>query len=144
MVIGLAHFLQTTALERSTLTQAAIIDNGIPMQIEERGINDMIDTYGRRRIQKNAPYLLKPPSVDFHPALDQPTIGPTTIEHCQKASIKGIIVCAETTIIAEKERTIEAVNDAGMYLYAIPYRELSALYMENFPRIWPRNAAIAS
>jgi DUF1009 family protein len=143
-VLGLARLIEATALERDSLTQAAIIDNGIPMQLEERGINEMIDTYNRRRIQRVAPYLLKPPSVGFHPALDQPVIGPTTIEHCQKAGIKGIIVCAETTIVADKPRTIAAVNAARMYLYAMSYLELSALYMGNFPETWARSVAIGA
>lgn len=128
---------------RLRFAQAVIVDNGFVIDLEASGTDDLLHRY-RKRPVKHAPFLLKLPSVEFDPALDQPTIGPRTIEYCAAAGIRGIVICAETTIVASRSATIKRMNELEMFLYALPFSQLRELYRRNFPRTWAQNAAIGA
>jgi len=145
LIVGVGkHLALTPRKNRMRFAQAVIVDHGMIMEVEARGTNDLIYRYGKNKIKPRVPFLLKPPSVEFNPALDQPTIGPDTIEYCSAAGVQGIVVCAETTTIVNKTVTIQRVNDCGMFLYALPFSELQQTYVQHFPNTWMRNAPRAA
>lgn len=141
LVVRVGKHLALMPRERNRFAQAVIVDNGIIAEVEARGTNELIRRYAKRKV-KRMPFLLKPPSVDFDPALDQPTIGPDTVELCRTAGVCGIVVCAETTTIANKAATILRINDCGMFLYAMPFSKLRQTYVQHFPNTWTRNSTI--
>lgn len=136
LLITLGKQIDLISPQRIRLSQAAIVDNGVVAMVETTGTDQLIDAYGKSKIRRHHPFLLKPPSVEFNPALDQPTIGPTTVSMCQKAGVKGIVVCAETTVVVDKKQTIKLLNQHGMFLYSIPLKQLSKVYRENFSHTW--------
>ena len=118
------------------LAQAAIVDSGQIIDVEATGTDAMLRKYARGGQQGRSSYLLKPPSVEFSPALDQPTIGPATVENCAKARLSGVVICSDTTTIVDKKRTLAALDQAGMYLYAMPLQEVAEIYRKNFAATW--------
>lgn len=50
---------------------------------------------------------------------DLPAIGPNTIDGVKRAGLNGIAIEAGHAIILEREATLRAANDAGIYIYGI-------------------------
>ncbi|TBY62834.1 DUF1009 domain-containing protein [Rhizobium leguminosarum bv. viciae] len=137
LLVTLGRHIDIISPQRVNLSQAAIVDSGVIVEVETTGTDQLIDSYGTKSlIKRRIPFLLKPPSVDFNPALDQPTIGPTTVAKCVRAKIAGIVVCAETTIVIDKRQTLQLLDQAEMFLYSIPFRQLAQVYRENFDHTW--------
>ena len=124
------------------LSQAAVIDEGEQPAVERLGTDSLVREVGRRR-RKSFPILVKPPSVEFDPALDQPTIGPKTMDECAAAGIRGVLFCAETTTFVQREEAIRVADSRGVFLYGMPFSQLCELYEQSFPRTWARNRSIA-
>jgi len=144
LIVSVGKKLALTPQNRTRFAQAVIVDHGIILEVEARGTNELINRYAKSRIRRRMPFLLKPPSVEFNPALDQPTIGPDTVDYCRAAGVRGIVVCAETTTIVAKSLTIQRINDCGMFLYALPFSELRQTYVQNFSNTWMQNAPITA
>jgi DUF1009 family protein len=142
VIVQLARKLEITSHERNRFAQAAIVDNGIIVDTETVGTNELLSRYAKRAVKRVMPYLLKPPSAEFDPALDQPTIGPITIDYCKMAGIRGIVVCSETTTIANINMTLKRITEEGMFLYGLPFNRLREIYVRHFPDTWTRNASI--
>jgi DUF1009 family protein len=143
LIVRVGRHLARMHRDRSRFAQAVIVDNKVIAEVEARGTNDLIRRYAKHKV-KRMPFLLKPPSVEFDPALDQPTIGPDTIEACKGAGVRGIVVCAETTTIANKAATLQRINDCDMFLYALAFSELRQTYEQHFANTWTRNSPIAA
>lgn len=120
---------------RNRLSQAVIVDRNIIRGVEGKGTNDLLHRYGRSQ-NRTMPFLLKLPSAEFDPALDQPTIGPDTFRLCKKVGIQGIVVCAETTVVVEKVATIEQANALDLFLYALPFSQLREVFLRHSPNSW--------
>jgi hypothetical protein len=50
------------------------------------------------------------------------------------------VVCAETTVVAQRAVTIAAINQNRMFFHALPYEPLLELYASEFNSAWRRNA----
>jgi DUF1009 family protein len=133
IVVKAAHSLDVTMRSTGRVAQSVIVNRGDIIETERFGTDKLLRKFGKNPIRGDQPYLIKLPSVHFHPALDQPTIGLDTVINCQRSGIQGIIVCAETTIVARKEETLIHLNRAGMFLYAVPFEYIRSLYEQNFP-----------
>ena len=48
--------------------------------------------------------------------VDMPAIGPRTVQEAHKAGLHGVAVGAGSTLIVDKEKTIETANRLGLYL----------------------------
>ena len=136
--------LSVTSPGQSRFSQAVIVDRNVICAVEAAGTDALIQNYAASPMGKRQamPFLLKLPSPAFNPALDQPTIGLNTIAECKKARIQGLLVCAETTIVGQKQATIERINSLGMFLYAIPFSQLREIYLQRDQNSWARNASI--
>jgi DUF1009 family protein len=141
IIMRVATKMRSDTHEHLRFAQAAIVDNGSPIDIEATGTDDLLERY-RNHSDKRMPFMLKLPSIEFNPALDQPTIGPRTVDRCAAAKIHGIVICSETTTIVSRQTTIDQINQAGMFLYAVPFSQLKQIYVQCFPETWARNASI--
>lgn len=63
--------------------------------------------------------LVKAPKPDQDRRLDMPTIGPKTIEAVVAAGLAGIAVVAGATLLAEPDRTIDAAEQAGIFITGV-------------------------
>jgi hypothetical protein len=117
----------TSALHsRSRISQAAIVDRGIVVRRETgTGTNGLITAYGRNPpTPQEVPTLVKVPTPGLPVALDQPTIGPTTVENCVENGIKGIVVCSRVTVVAQREEVIRLCDERGIFLHALGWDDL--------------------
>jgi DUF1009 family protein len=122
--------------QRIRLSQAAIVAAGQLIAIEHSSTDGLLRRAGRAGHGLGDRYLLKMPSVGFYPALDQPAIGPKTAEGAVKAGLNGLIVCAELTIIIDRERTIEVLDRAGLFLHAVPLPTVCDVYARRLDCDW--------
>ena len=62
--------------------------------------------------------LVKGPKMGQDTRADMPTIGPSTIENAQKASLAGIVIDAGEVILLQPEKCIALANAAGLVLWS--------------------------
>lgn len=134
--------LEKQSPNQNRFSQAVIVDRKIVFDTEANGTDDLLRRYAKSRPHRTMPFLLKLPSAGFNPALDQPTIGLRTIFECEKAGVQGVLICAETTIVAQKQAMIERINQLDMFLYAVPFNQLRKIYLQHSPNSWAKNASI--
>jgi DUF1009 family protein len=132
--------LHNTQHRRNRFSQAVIVDRNVICAVETTGTEAMLRHYGNSKLTRSMPVLLKLPSADFFPALDQPTIGPDTVAQCKRAGVQGIVVCAETTVVVEKTAVVGQINALGMFLYAVPFSQLREIYLRHSPNSWAQTA----
>jgi DUF1009 family protein len=68
---------------------------------------------------KNNAVLIKLKKPHQSDKADLPTIGLTTIAKCAEVGIKGLVIQANSTLVLDKERLIEAVNDNKLFLKVV-------------------------
>lgn len=136
LLVTLGKQIEFQAAKRLRLTQAAIVDDGVIIDVETTGTDSLLAKFAASSVGRRAPYLLKLPSVDFNPALDQPTIGPTTVANCTRAGLSGIVICSDITTIVDKQLTITELDKAGLFLYGIPLAQLVEIYRSHFDLTW--------
>ena len=61
--------------------------------------------------------LVKIPKPGQELRVDLPTIGPLTIEGCERAGLRGIALKAGAALILERETTCKLAEQAGLFLY---------------------------
>lgn len=144
LIVRVAEHLSAARPKPNRFAQAVIVDGGIVIETERSGTNELCHRYGRSFRKRVMPFLLKLPSVEFYPALDQPTIGPDTVKYCHANGIRGMVICTETTTVANRKTTIEQTNARNMFLYALPLSQLRAACSARFPNTWTQNASIAA
>jgi DUF1009 family protein len=107
------------------ISQAAIVDRGFIVDREQRaGTNGLLRAYRRYGGRRDLPTLVKMPTRGFPAALDQPTIGTKTVEECFAAGVRGIVVCAEVTVVAQREQAIRLCDEYGIFLHALELQDL--------------------
>jgi DUF1009 family protein len=81
------------------------------------GTDAMIKRCGDLRItyKKNA-ILVKMKKPKQNTKVDLPTIGFLTIENCVSASIKGVAIQANSTLILDREDVIDRANEMGIFI----------------------------
>lgn len=124
LALSLRPSSSRSTYERIRPSQAAIVDRATIKLREVLGTKHLLRRYARDTSAKEFPYLLKIPSPDFNSALDEPVIGPETVDDCRAAGVRGIVICADATRVIARELTIEKVNSYGMFLYGVPASEL--------------------
>ncbi|NBN62303.1 LpxI family protein [Pannonibacter tanglangensis] len=80
---------------------------------------------GRVRVKGMAGVLVKAAKPGQDLRVDLPTIGPRTIELARAAGLAGIAVEAGRALVAERETTLAAARQAGLFLHGLaPLAEL--------------------
>lgn len=68
---------------------------------------------------KKEAILVKMKKVNQSKKADLPTIGVDTVNNCHKSQIKGIAVKAGSTLILEKDKVVNLVDELGMFLVVV-------------------------
>ena len=112
--------------------QGAVVANGVCLAVEAIEGTDLMlarlaDLPADRRAAAPPPsgVLFKGPKPGQDRRLDQPTIGPTTVEGITRAGLKGIVVAADETVLLNSDRTRKAADDAGVFVYGATVVELN-------------------
>ena len=117
-----AGFRVVSALGRLDVGQAAVVVKGRVLAVEAaEGTNAMLARCdemrkgaGRRR--GLAGVLVKAPKPGQEERVDLPTIGPGTVEMAARAGLAGIAVAAGRVLIADRDATIAAAGEHGLFL----------------------------
>jgi DUF1009 family protein len=117
-----AGFRVVSALGRLDVGQAAVVVKGRVLAVEAaEGTNAMLARCdemrkgaGRRR--GLAGVLVKAPKPGQEERVDLPTIGPETVEMAAQAGLAGIAVAAGRVLIADRDATIAAAGQHGLFL----------------------------
>ena len=103
--------------------QAVVVVNGHVIAIEGvEGTDKMLERckslkqWGRKG---HHGVLVKVPKPSQDRRIDLPTIGPKTIEHVYAAHLAGIAVAAGETVIADKQATLAAANNAKLFICGV-------------------------
>ncbi len=114
-------FRVVSALGRLDVGQAAVVVKGRVLAVEAaEGTDAMLARCaelrkgGRRR--GLAGVLVKAPKPGQEERVDLPTIGPDTVEMAAHAGLAGIAVAASRVLIADRDATIAAAGQHGLFL----------------------------
>ena len=114
-------FRVVSALGRLDVGQAAVVVKGRVLAVEAaEGTDAMLVRCaelrkgGRRR--GLAGVLVKAPKPGQEERVDLPTIGPDTVEMAARAGLAGIAVAAGRVLIADRDATIAAAGEHGLFL----------------------------
>ena len=114
-------FRVVSALGRLDVGQAAVVVKGRVLAVEAaEGTDAMLARCaelrkgGRRR--GLAGVLVKAPKPGQEERVDLPTIGPDTVELAAQAGLAGIAVAAGRVLIADRDATIAAAGQHGLFL----------------------------
>jgi DUF1009 family protein len=114
-------FRVVSALGRLDVGQAAVVVKGRVLAVEAaEGTDAMLARCaelrkgGRRR--GLAGVLVKAPKPGQEERVDLPTIGPDTVELAAQAGLAGIAVAAGRVLIADRDTTIAAAGQHGLFL----------------------------
>lgn len=105
--------------------QGAVVVNGLAVAVEAaEGTDAMLERaahlhkIGRVKWQGRAGVLVKCAKPQQDLRIDMPTIGPKTVSGAVAANLAGIVVEAGKVMIAEREATVKAAHDAGIFIFA--------------------------
>ncbi len=112
------------ALGRFDIGQAAVVVRGHVLAVEAvEGTDAMLARtaalrqWGSRGRGERSGVLVKAPKPEQDKRVDLPTIGPATVTEAAAAGLAGIAVAAGEVLIAERQATIEAADEAGIFLF---------------------------
>lgn len=114
------------ALSEHDVGQAVVVARGLCLGVEAiEGTDALLARVGalppelRRRAKPPSGVLLKMPKRGQDRRVDLPTIGIQTVEGVAKAGLAGIAIEAGGTNLLDREATIKAANESGLFVWAV-------------------------
>lgn len=115
---------------REDIGQGCVVCDGVVLAVEaQEGTDAMIKRAGdldlayRPDTRNRKGVLVKRTKPEQERRVDLPVIGPLTVELLDEAGLAGIGLEAGGCLIVDKEKTIAAANQAGIFLMGLPYDE---------------------
>lgn len=112
-----------SALSPLDLGQATVVAGGLCLGIETlQGTDALLEQAAGTPAHKRpeAPgVLVKLPKRGQDLRVDMPAIGPTTIEGARRAGLGGIVIAADRVLVLEREATLAAAREAGLFVQAL-------------------------
>ncbi|HXG80064.1 MAG TPA: UDP-2,3-diacylglucosamine diphosphatase LpxI [Methyloceanibacter sp.] len=116
-------FRVVETLGKLDIGQAAVVAQGHVLAVEAaEGTDAMLircaelRTSGRNTRRIPSGVLVKAPKPGQEERIDLPTIGPETVRKSAAAGLSGIAVAAGRVLIAERDATIAAADELGVFL----------------------------
>ncbi|WP_120501330.1 LpxI family protein [Roseovarius sp. EL26] len=110
-----------TALSPLDVGQGCVVGNGQCLGVETlQGTDALLRFVAETDEARHAKggVLVKAPKQGQDLRVDMPAIGPKTIQAVKNARLDGIVIEAGRVMILEREKTLDAVNDTGIFLSA--------------------------
>jgi DUF1009 family protein len=121
------------ALGRFDVGQAAVVVKGHVLAVEAaEGTDAMLArcaelrAAGRAGRGGRAGVLVKAPKPGQEERVDLPTIGPETMNKASAARLAGVAVVTGRVLMAERDATIAAANEQGLFLLGVSLEEQGA------------------
>lgn len=114
------------ALGAQDVAQGAVVCDGLVLAVEAaEGTDAMLgripelpaELRGHPNVLRGVLVKVTKPVQDKR--LDQPTIGPRTIENAHKAGLSGIAIEAEHGLIMDRAETIALADKLGLFIYGV-------------------------
>ena len=105
-------------LSKHDIGQSIVIQNGLVLGIEAiEGTDNLLKRVkSLKRATKTGGVLVKIPKLNQTDLADLPTIGPDTILNAKNASLDGIAIKADKTIIVDKTETINLAKQHNIFI----------------------------
>jgi UDP-2,3-diacylglucosamine hydrolase len=108
------------ALGGADVGQSVIVQQGIVLGVEAiEGTGALIERCAGLRREGPGGVLVKLAKLQQDNRFDLPTIGPDTVAAAVKAGLRGIAIQAGRSLIAERERTIAAADEAKLFIVGL-------------------------
>lgn len=106
-------------IARFDVGQALVIQGGLVLGVEAaEGTDELIKRSGEiKQIHDSPPILIKVCKPFQDKRIDLPCIGPRTIEMLDKCGISGVAIEANTSIIVERDATLDKAAKLGVFVY---------------------------
>jgi len=112
------------ALGRADVGQAVIVQQGIVLGVEAiEGTDALIARCAGLRREGHGGVLVKLAKPQQDDRFDLPSIGPGTISAAASAGLSGIAVQSGRSLIMEREKTIAAADNAGLFVAGLKLEE---------------------
>jgi UDP-2,3-diacylglucosamine hydrolase len=103
--------------------QAVVVQQGLVLGVEAvEGTNRLLARCGELRREGPGGVLVKLKKPRQERRADLPTIGPATIRAAAAAGLAGVAVHAGNCLITERQSTIAAADDAGLFVVGVSGR----------------------
>lgn len=106
-----------SALSPLDVGQGCVVENGLCLGIETlQGTDALLDFVSRTpvHLRKSGGVFVKAPKIGQDLRVDMPTIGPATIDAAAKAGMSAVIIAAQRVIVLQREKTVQAAQNAGV------------------------------
>jgi len=108
------------ALGAVDVGQSVVVQQGVVLGVEAiEGTDALIERCGALRRDGAGGVLVKCVKPGQEMRADLPSIGPDTLRLARRAGLRGIAVSAGATLVIERQATIAAADEAGMFLFGI-------------------------
>ncbi|MGH1354897.1 MAG: LpxI family protein [Thalassovita sp.] len=108
------------ALAPVDVGQGCVVAGGICVGIETiQGTDALLEFVAetpKPLLRGHAPIFVKAPKRGQDLRVDMPAIGPLTIENAAKAGIQGIVVQAGKVLLLDRNCTLQAAENAGIFI----------------------------
>jgi UDP-2,3-diacylglucosamine hydrolase len=118
------------ALGRLDVGQAAVVAKGYVLAVEAaEGTDAMLArcaelrASGKAGRRSRAGVLVKVPKPGQEERIDLPTIGPETVAKAASAGLAGVAIAAGRVLMAERDATIAAADEHGLFLLGVALAE---------------------
>jgi len=103
--------------------QAVVVQQGLVLGVEAvEGTNRLLARCGELRREGPGGVLVKLKKPRQERRADLPTIGPATIRAAAAAGLAGVAVHAGNCLITERQSTIAAADEAGLFVVGVSGR----------------------
>jgi hypothetical protein len=112
------------ALGAADVGQAVVVQQGLVLGVEAiEGTDALLARCGVLRRGGGGGVLVKLAKPGQDRRLDLPAVGPDTVRNAAAAGLAGIAFGAGSTVLLDRERTVAAADEAGLFLLALEPRE---------------------
>lgn len=100
--------------------QSAIVQQGVVLGVEAaEGTDALIERCGGIRFDGPGGVLVKVSKPGQERRIDLPVIGPATVAAAAAAGLRGIAIEAGRALVVEREATVRAADEAGIFLIGV-------------------------
>ncbi len=108
------------ALSPVDIGQAVVVQESLVLGVEAvEGTDALIERCGLLKREGPGPVLVKTRKQGQDTRVDLPTIGAATMKKAAVAGFRGVAIEAEATLVLERERVIDAGDEAKMFILAV-------------------------
>ena len=112
------------ALSAIDVGQAVVVQDGLVLGVEAaEGTDGLLRRVKDLQRPGRGGTLIKMAKRNQESRADLPTIGPETVKAAQAAGLRGIVIEAGSTLLLNREETVQLAEKAGLFLYGFKHTQ---------------------